>query len=154
MIAAWRIVKTRYAASAFTGEGARLYGGRWTSKGRRAIYTSESHSLATLEMLVHLGDNDPLLSYSVISVGIPDGLVADIDYAALPPGWRGYPADAALQALGDAWLDARKQPALRVPSAIIPSEYNYLLNPGHGGFRKLKIGAPQRFDFDPRLRQG
>ncbi|MGH7535623.1 MAG: RES family NAD+ phosphorylase [Gemmatimonadales bacterium] len=151
MAEAWRIVKAQHAAGAFSGEGARLYGGRWTSRGRRAVYASSSAALAILEMLVHLEAPALLPAYVLIPVGIPDDVIQRLDPAALPPDWREYPAPARLQEMGDAWLDAGVTPALQVPSAIVPAEFNFLLNPAHPEFARILIGAPRPYTFDPRL---
>ena len=151
MIEAWRIVKQKHQAEAFSGEGARLFGGRWTSRGRPAVYTSATIALATLEMLVHLETAMPLKAYALFPVSIPGELVARVDPADLPDGWQAYPAPAGLQHLGDAWLDAAATPVLRVPSAIVPTEYNYLLNPLHTGFERIAIGPPRALQMDPRL---
>jgi len=151
--AGWRIVKTKHAAGAFSGEGARLYGGRWTSRGRRAVYVSPTIALATLEIVVPLETAAPLGAYSLFRVTIPEELVTTLRTAELPRDWRSYPAPASLQAIGDAWLDAGRTPALRVPSAIVSSEFNYVLAPAHPSFRRIKVGRRQRYDLDPRLRR-
>jgi len=151
MANAWRIVKTKYKAQAFDGEGARLYGGRWSSAGQRAIYTSGTIALATLEMLVHLPTSAILSSYSLFQVDIPDSLIEVLDPGVLPRDWRKSPAPTKLQTIGDAWLAGGKSVALKVPSAIVPLESNYVINPAHPAFKKLKIGAPLPYPFDPRL---
>lgn len=150
---AWRIVKTRHAAAAFTGEGARLYGGRWTSKGRPAVYTSATVALATLEILVHIDSTAALASFSLIPVEFPDRLVEDVEPTKLPGDWRSYPAPAQLQALGDAWLAAGRSAVLRVPSAVVPSEFNFILNPAHPDFGGCKVGRPRRHTLDSRLKR-
>jgi RES domain-containing protein len=151
---AWRLVKKKHRSRAFDGEGARLYGGRWTSVGRRAIYTSSSVALATLEILVHMGVvNQPVIvnSYVVYRVEIPESLVQEIDPDALPTNWATPIAPARLSAIGDAWLDEREKPVLRVPSAVVLSEPNFILNPEHPHFSRLSIGPEQRYAFDSRL---
>jgi RES domain-containing protein len=151
---AWRLVKKKHRSKAFDGEGARLYGGRWTSAGRRAVYTSSSVALATLEILVHMGVvNQPVVvkSYVIYRVDIPAGLVQEIDLDALPTNWATPIAPARLSAIGDAWLDAREKPVLRVPSAVVVSESNFLLNPEHPHFSRLSIGPEERYAFDSRL---
>ena len=151
MIRSWRIVKAKLAANAFDGEGARFLGGRWNSPGKRVVYTSENAALAALEMLVHLGRMSVLTAYVVISCDFDEKLVIDLDRRKLPEGWRTFPAPPALPALGDAWLTGGKSPVLRVPSAIVPGESNYLLNPAHPKFARIAIGAPERFELDLRL---
>ena len=151
MLTAWRIVKRRHARTAFDGEGARLYGGRWTSPGRRAVYTSATIALATLEMLVHLDSVELLAAYTLFEVSFSDDLVQRLDRKRLPATWKTFPAPAELRALGDAWLDAGRRPILRVPSAIVGVEFNYVLNPDHKQFRRITIGPAQPYRIDLRL---
>jgi RES domain-containing protein len=151
---AWRVVKKKHKSTAFDGEGARLYGGRWTSVGRRAVYTSSSVALATLEILVHMGlVNKPVVvnSYVIYRVDVPESLVLEIDPKALPTNWAAPIAPAQLSVIGDAWLDAREKPVLRVPSAVVLSESNFILNPEHPRFSRLRIGPEQPYAFDSRL---
>lgn len=148
---AWRITKTKRAATAFDGEGARRSGARWNSVGTPMVYTSASVALATLEILVHLEDSTLLPRYSVLPVEFEEELVRALDVASLPADWRKPMAPVSLQQLGDAWIKARDSVVLRVPSVIVPSEDNYLLNPLHPEFNTLKFGSAQAIDFDPRL---
>jgi RES domain-containing protein len=150
-IVVWRIVQRRFAKFAFSGEGARRFGGRWNSPGHRVIYTAESQSLAALEMLVHLDSELLLQNYFAIPVTISARLIQHFPTSALPKNWRTYPAPPSTRALGDAWLLEDASPVLQVPSAVIASESNFLLNPAHPLFRKLRIGKPTHFHFDPRL---
>lgn len=151
MVQAWRIVQKKHLAHAFDGEGARLHGGRWNSPGRRAVYCAGSVSLATLEMLVHLPSSANLRAYLLIPVEIPDAQIAELPLERLPKHWNDSPAPARLQELGDAWLDSLAAAAWRVPSAIVPLENNYLLNPAHPRFAELKVGKPIPYPIDPRL---
>jgi len=150
-LTAWRIIKRRQIKTAFTGSGAREYGGRWNSPGVAVVYTAETQSLAVLEILVHLDSPELLQTYLLISVEIDESSVSDIQRSQLPRNWRADPAPAKLRAIGDSWVLARGSAVLRVPSALIPAENNFLLNPLHPGFRKLQIGKPVNFQFDPRL---
>jgi len=147
----WRLVKARYAATAFDGEGARLYGGRWNSPGTRVAYASGSIALAVLEVLVHLKASQFLPSYRLASADVPDDLVEALAPTALPRGWRQSPPPAATAAIGDAWVTAATAAVLAVPSAVVESERNYLLNPAHPELARIIVRAPERFVFDPRL---
>ncbi len=149
---AFRIVKERLAKDAFTGEGARLYGGRWNSPGRPAVYTSSSQSLAMLEMLVHLQARHLLRTYVLLEVQFDDRLVTDVDSRRLPRDWRSSPAAPAVRQFGDDWVASNDSAVLRVPSAIVPREPNYLLNPRHRQFAELTIGKKYPIDFDARLK--
>lgn len=150
MITAWRITKARYAARAFDGEGARVAGGRWTSPGNPVVYTAENAALAALEMLVHL-DAAARPAYVLIPCTFPSGIVLRLDRRRLPASWRSYPAPAALQQLGDAWFKSGASAVLDVPSVVIDRQSNYLLNPTHSDFARVKVGKAGPFDFDSRL---
>ncbi len=150
MLAVWRMVTARFAKSAFSGDGARRYGGRWNRKGVPLVYTAGTQSLAMLEMLVQ---DEPLRArYVIIEARIPKGVTIDrIRVADLPPDWRDIAAREDLQAIGTAWAKKRNAAVLAVPSAVIPAETNYLLNPLHPDFRRIKIGKLQKFEPDLRL---
>ena len=151
MITAWRIVKAKHSTTAFDGEGARLFGGRWNSPGSPVVYTAASTALAALEMLVHLGKATVLPAYVLIACTFNDSSVARIEGSRLPPNWRSYPAPPELQSLGDEWLRLGTSAVLEVPSAVIPSESNYLLNPQHADFSAISFSPPEPFEFDLRL---
>jgi len=146
----WRITTARFAATAFSGEGARLYGGRWNPRGHAVIYTAESQSLALLEMLVQ---DEPLRArYVLIPAQLPaDMTLRHVEASALPADWRTLGARDALQAIGRAWLEEGRSAVLAVPSAVVPAEHNYLLNPRHPDFARIVIGAPKALDVDVRL---
>lgn len=150
-IRAWRITKRRHAKAAFSGVGAKKYGGRWNSPGTAVVYVSEAQSLAILELLVHLEAPDLLQKYVLVSVEIGDDLVEDLDRSRLPNNWRAEPAPVQLRNLGDEWVQKGSSVALRVPSALVTAECNFLLNPAHADFKKLLIGEPVEFLFDERL---
>jgi RES domain-containing protein len=154
MATGWRIVKSRYASTAFDGEGARLYGGRWNSPGTRMVYTPSTISLAVLEVLVHLQEASLLSSYSLISAGFDDVYVEHLDHSRLPDDWRTYPAPSELQRIGDEWARSQRSVVLEVPSVIVVRESNYLLNPAHPDFSSVVIGEPEPFTFDERLLAG
>jgi RES domain-containing protein len=151
MPTAWRIVKTRFAAQAFDGEGARLNGGRWNSVGVRMVYTAGSISLAVLELVVHLENTDVLPSYSLCAVHFDDAVVTSLDRSLLPANWGDSPGSPELLMIGDAWVAGRSSAVLEVPSAVVESENNYLINPGHPDFKSLTIDPSRPFRLDPRL---
>lgn len=145
----WRLVPEKHVSGAFSGEGARLYGGRWNRKGAAVVYTAATRSLAILEMLVQA---DPLPKYMAVPATLPAGLpLAAFDEGSLPRDWRDMPAPESLQTLGGAWISAGGACALRVPSAVVPAEYNFLLNPAHPDFGTIIIGMPERLSMDRRL---
>jgi len=150
-VVAWRIVKSRFAKQAFSGEGARRFGGRWNSPGHAIVYTAESQALAALEILVHVDSENLLRKYVATPVTIEEDLISSLDLAKLPRNWKAFPAPRATRMLGDHWALSRESAVLRVPSVVIPDENNYLLNPLHEDFKKLIIGAPKLFRYDWRL---
>ncbi len=150
-ISAWRIVKRKLAREAFDGEGARLYGGRWNSPGVSVVYMAESQSLAALELLVHLENSDVLAEYVVIEARFADSLITRVPRTKLPDDWRANPPPASARSIGDAWVAAEPSPVLELPSAIIPAENIFLLNPQHRDFAQIRISDPQPFEFDLRL---
>jgi len=151
MVTAWRIVKRKLARRAFNGEGARLYGGRWNSVGTAVVYAAESQSLAALEVVVHLDSSELLNHYVVFEVGIDESLIVRLGFAELPRIWKANPPPRKIQMIGDAWAAAGTSPVLQVPSAVLPAEHDFLLNPLHRDFARLVIGKATPFRFDPRL---
>lgn len=150
MLTVWRITTARFATSAFTGEGARLYGGRWNPKGYPIVYTAESRSLALLEMLVQ---DDPLrANYVLVPAHIPNDLsITTIQTQELPEDWRNLSTRDTLQTIGKDWLTSMRSAILSVPSAVLPAERNYLINPNHPDFQKIMLGSPESLQTDMRL---
>jgi len=147
---AFRIIKRRHAKQAFTGEGAKLAGGRWNSLGQRAVYLSSTLALAAMETFVHLGEDAARLDYVYFEIEIPDTLHI-LPLTSKPRGWRAEPPGPASQRVGDRWLRAKASALLEVPSVIIPTETNLVLNPEHRDARKLIIRTPRPFQFDSRM---
>lgn len=146
----WRLVKSIHAATAFSGEGAARHAGRWNSYGRRVVYASASRALAILETLVHL-DLPIRHHYALVQFTFAESLLRPLTLNSLPPDWRADPPSRSSQRLGDLWLTTQRSAILAVPSAVIPAEVNYLLNPAHPDFTKIAIGKPEAFTLDPRL---
>jgi RES domain-containing protein len=147
----WRICRRRYAAAAASGEGARLHGGRWNSRGVSVVYASTSLALAAIETFVNLEPN--LRPADLVSVEgeIPDTVeIARLAPETLPAGWQ-KTRNEALRRLGDEWIHAAQTAALLVPSAAIPGEWNLLLNPAHPEFRKIRFRNAEPFTFDTRM---
>lgn len=149
---AWRLIRSSHKKDAFTGEGARLAGGRWNHKDVSIVYTSENLSLAALELFVHLKRKAikfPLVSFEI---EIPDSVpVEEIPRDRLPRTWREEPPPEATKSIGSDWIKRNASAVLRVPSIIVPVEFNFLLNPFHVDFKKIKIGKPSSFSLDPRM---
>lgn len=151
MTTAFRLLKRKYASTAFSGKGARLYGGRWNHVGVPVIYCSESLALAALEVLVHLGRTNTGIRFVSIEVTIPDDIIEDVDQSTLPSDWRREPPGNATKGIGSDWVRDQRSAVLRVPSAIIPPEADFVLNPSHPDFSKVGVGVPTEFTLDPRL---
>ena len=150
----WRVADRAYTEppfNPFDGEGARLYGGRWNNAGIPAIYAAGACSLALLEVLVHVPELVVLQGYVVYRVAIPEGLILDVPFEALPDNWNQPGLVPGLRRLGDAWAKAKTSVALRVPSAIVPVEFNYVINPRHPEFEKVEVGPREPLPIDPRL---
>jgi RES domain-containing protein len=150
MLTVWRLTTARFARSAFSGDGARLYGGRWNNKGVALVYTSATQSLAMLEMLVQ---DEPLRArYVMIEARIPARVkIERLSVDDLPTDWRELKARETLRATGSEWARKRTSAVLAVPSALVPAELNYLLNPLHPDFRRITVEKPHQFETDLRL---
>lgn len=151
IVRAWRIIKDKHAATAFTGGGAKTYGGRWNSPGTAVVYTAGSLSLAILETLVHLQVHELMGAYVMFEISFDEAAVETVAPAALPKTWVKSPPPPAAQKIGDEWVSRGSSAILRLPSVVVPSESNYLLNPNHPDFAKITISAKQRITLDPRL---
>jgi RES domain-containing protein len=139
----WRIVNAEYSENMFGGEGSFLYGGRWNSRGKRMAYTSQSLSLAALELLVHLKPEEMKNRFVCAFATIPDDvLIENIDINL---------ASGELRGVGDKWIESKRSSILCVSSAIIAEEKNYLLNPDNYGRQKIIFGDPYEFRLDSRL---
>ena len=152
-LSAWRLVKTKHLSHAWTGEGARLYGGRWNNVGIKMVYTADSLALALLEVLVHLQDTVVLPAYSAIRAEFDERLVIPLKAPELPKNWRDSPAPPETRAMGDRWISDGRSAVLRVPSAVVPAGFTYLINPNHPNFSRIRLSRPMAFPFDPRLRK-
>lgn len=146
----YRIAKCNYAAD-LSGAGARLYGGRWNSIGQPMVYLAASPSLAVLEVLVHLPASIFPANFCLSEFDIPDTGVLIADNASLPADWQDISPTVALKRLGDAFIKQNKYLLMKVPSVIVPQEFNYLLNPLHPDATKIKLVEKKPFSFDARL---
>jgi len=144
----YRLHRARYPAN--SGTGASLHGGRWNRQGTEVIYASESRALAALEIIAKykaLPDD-----YVVTEVSIPDDVAVEtVDIRRLPANWNAPQPKAATARLGDEWVQGRRTAVFRVPSAVLAAEWNYVLNPAHPDFARIKFHKPKRLRADPRL---
>jgi RES domain-containing protein len=144
----FRLTSRRYLAN--DGLGASVYGGRWNHKGIAVIYTAESRALCALEMLVN---SDELAGdYVTVPIDLPDEIAVQvISTADLPQGWDASEATDVTRDIGTNWATGLATAVLSVPSAVIPKERNYILNPAHPDFTRIVFASPEPFDFDDRL---
>lgn len=154
---AWRLAKAKWVETAFSGEGARIFGSRWNNPGYPLVYTAGHISLAFLEILVNDRET-PFAAlqntYRLVPAEFPDHLIEIIPEHQMPEGWNAVPAGPASKDIGDAWFVEARSAVLQVPSAVIPEENNYLINPNHPDFERIRIGQAQPLRIDPRLGQG
>jgi RES domain-containing protein len=147
----WRLQRSVH--SALTGEGARLYGGRWNSPGRPVVYTSDSLALSVLEMLVHLDSDLVPADYASYMIDIPDDLrTAEVVRGDLPAGWNRSITCRECVQIGENWLERGETAVLIVPSAVGTHGNNVLIDPRHDFARSISVRSEDPFDFDPRLR--
>ena len=152
MTIAWRLVKVRHQAGAFSGEGARIAGGRWNHPGTKVVYASDSLALSALETFVHLGHAAAGIRFVAFRISIPDAVTVEhVAPRALPRRWRSEPPLPETMDVGTRWIETGKSVGLRVPSVVIPRESNLMLNPAHPDFTRIMIDSPEPFTFDPRL---
>ncbi len=148
---AFRIVKRTHALTAFTGEGARAYGGRWNYPGIPMVYAAHTRALAALESLAHFGGAERRMAFVTFAIEIPDPLAIHLDAAALPRDWRSGEPGASTQRLGSEWQLSGTSAALVVPSVLVPQEFCVLLNPDHPDIDRIMVSYPEPFEFDGRL---
>lgn len=146
------MLRKTFARAPFDGEGAYLYGGRWSSPGTRLSYTSEHQSLAMLEYFVHLDADDAPPDLVLATAEIPDDLPTE-RFAAdeLRSHWRRSPAPAELARIGDDFVRKTERCVLIVPSALAPHEDNWLLNPRHASFRRVIVSSLEPLSYDRRM---
>ena len=155
-VTVWRIAtdtKT-YEADDLTGAGARITGGRWNAPGDAVIYASETQALACLETIVHLNAGGLPLNRYLVAITVPDSIWMQAETrtsAKLRVGWDASPPGRASVAEGTTWIRERASALLRVPSAIVPDEYNVLINPLHPDSRRITATKIRRWLYDPRL---
>lgn len=145
----YRITSKKYAND-ISGTGAAIFGGRWNKKGTPVLYTGESKEIALLETIVH---TPPMLipDLDILTFEIPNDSITELKIKDLPKNWKNYPAPTILSYLAENWVLKRATIALKVPSCIIQSSHNYILNCQHSEYRKVKLISHEDFHFDSRL---
>lgn len=149
----FRICRKEYRKD-LSGNGAKLYGGRWNSEGNAVLYTAENRSLAALEVLAHMQIRHIIPVFYLVNIELPEGLaIKEINPKNLPNGWQNITDNGLLTHFGDEWLSESKYPILKVPFVIIPEEHNILINPLHPACKGMKVISTHAFVFDQRLFQ-
>ena len=147
----YRLARKKYMHD-LSGKGAEFGGGRWNTKGKAMLYTSGSQALCLVEVLVHLQNDMIPKDYFIVEIDIPDKLkVKTISQKNLVENWKDFPWQNQTQYIGDDFLNEQKFLILKVPSAIVEDEFNFLINPHHPDFSKIKIVTSHYFSFDNRL---
>ena len=147
----YRIGRTKYARD-ITGEGARLFGGRWNQKSIPCIYASESRALALLEYTVNVNIEDIPRALSVTTFEIPNKGIKIIQIDHLPGDWRASPAPTSSKDFGTKHLTSLSHSIFKIPSSIITEEYNFFLNPLHAAHKDFKIVDVKDFVYDIRIK--
>jgi RES domain-containing protein len=153
IITAWRLVREAFRDGAFDGRGARDFPGRWNPEGLRLVYTAAAASLAVLEVLVGLNRWSALGDFVLIPARFDEKLAEALPAASLPADWKTVPVPQSTRILGADWARSRRSAVLAVPSAVLPIETVYLLNPLHPDFAAVEVGESITFSFDLRLRR-
>jgi RES domain-containing protein len=147
----YRLSRAAYAND-LTGLGSSFKGARWNSIGIEIIYTAESRALAMAEIMVHFTAAMVPADYKMVILDVPEDLnIQHITVDSLPPNWNVFPYLSSTQSVGDAFIKGNKFPVLRVPSAVVMGDYNFLLNPHHPEFKKITIEKTEKFPFDSRF---
>lgn len=151
-VTVYRLGKLRYQDQLFSGAGGLFAHGRWTPRGRPVVYTSGSISLAVLEYTVNYRQRGWVPASVLGRAKIPNSVaIKTVRSADLPADWFSASPPASLLDIGGDWLERGATAVLKVPSAVVPEEWNYLLNPQHAHFRRIGIAPPEPFSFDRRL---
>jgi len=146
----FRLSKSKYSKD-LSGKGAEISGARWNSKGIAMLYTSSSRALCTAEIAVHAPLGIIPVDYNIITIEIPDTSITELKISALPKDWKSFPHSHSTQKIGDNFIFNGDFLALKVPSASVQGDFNYLINPYHKEHSKIKILNIEPFEFDGRL---
>lgn len=148
----FRLTKTGFVSACFDGEGARLYGGRWNSKGLPCVYLGTTRAICVLETLVHLNNEQKLPLFSMLQLTVPEQLVSTLAPSDWPKDWALDPAPSSTKEIGDSWLSGCSSLILLVPSSVVSGEWNALFNPAHPEAKSVVSAAKTiEFNLDPRL---
>ena len=146
----YRLSREEYK-NELSGYGASLNGQRWNSKGTEVVYTAQNRALANSEVAVHISLGILPKDYHMVEIEIPSSVkIYEIQKSDLPSGWNSIPSQPVSQIVGDKFVKESKFAVLKVPSAVVKGEFNFILNPKHKDFKNIKITNTEPFPFDPR----
>jgi len=151
----FRIEREKYLNTTLSGTGAAMSKGyRWNSFNTKLVYTAESRALATLEVSVHLDLNEDLpVDRYYVEIEIPDNItMLEVHINDLPEDWNSKPPTMTTQTIGDDFIQYNEAAVLKVPSSIVPEEFNYLINPNHPDSRKIKVIRSYNMNLDTRFK--
>ncbi|MEN9448282.1 MAG: hypothetical protein RJA25_1572 [Bacteroidota bacterium] len=147
----FRICNSRFAND-MNGIGSKLYGGRWNNVGNAAVYTSSTRALSALEVLVHMPPNNvKSIDFSLVVIDVPENSLEEVSYVTIKDELKTNGLSSNFKSIGDAWLKGHSSLLLKIPSVVIPEEANFLINPLHQDFYKIKVKQISLFEFDKRL---
>ncbi|MCF6263378.1 MAG: RES domain-containing protein [Xanthomonadales bacterium] len=146
----YRLIKSKHLDQSFDGSAAKRLGGRWNHKGQACVYCAGTAALSFLEVLVHILNARQLKNYVLYQAAINTADIQTLNTKSLPARWRDVPAPHAIRSVGTEWLQSQSSLALRTPSAVIPVDHNYLINPNHHEFKRIQFKQVE-FDLDPRM---
>ncbi|TAG20641.1 MAG: RES domain-containing protein [Cytophagia bacterium] len=144
----YRLTKLKYASD-LSGEGAKINGGRWNNEGVACVYAGSTRAICVLEFSVHVGKEDIPKNLSIVEIEVPQNSILKLTLSKLPPNWT---EESVSQEIGSMKLSENKYLLIQVPSFIIPSEYNFLINPNHANFQKVIIKSIVDFELDKRIK--
>lgn len=147
----FRLTKQKFVDE-FNGKGAAKFGNRWNSKGVEIIYCAQSRALAMAEVAVHLTFATLPSNYLMMEIEIPDAvIISELNLNVLSKNWNSFPHISETQKIGDGFINEKKACVFKVPSAVVKGDFNFLINPFHSDFEKIKIETISDFPFDRRL---
>lgn len=147
----FRLSREKFSGT-LSGVGAALKGARWNAAGVELIYTASNRSLSMAEVAVHFTLATLPDDYVMMTIYVPDNISLEkVDITVLQPDWNTFPHPASTQGIGDRFVAENKSCLLQVPSAVTKGDYNYLINPKHKEFSRIKIIEKEKFPFDKRI---
>jgi len=147
----YRLASTEFAND-LSGKGAKINGGRWNHVGVECVYSSDSRALAVLEYTVNNEIYRIPRALSMVTMDTGKVTLRQLAERQLPGDWKRFPSPASTKDFGSRLLQKATKAILKIPSTIVPEEFNFILNPMHPDFKKIKILDVSDFVFDVRIK--